>query len=280
MDLDIWPKISIVTPSYNQARFLERTIMSVLNQNYPNLEYIVVDGGSTDGSVEIIKKYEKQLAFWVSEKDEGQADAICKGFKKSTGDIFAYLNSDDTYLPGTLFKIAKSFKINPKADLIFGNIYFIDPADNRVGDLRFTKFDFPTLIYENGNLHQTGAFWTKKIYRKVGGIDAKYRFCMDYDFFCRAASVGKLVFMRDYLANFRVHKDAKSSTIFTIGNEEAREIRDRYLPKGATDGYIKYKRIICQIKRFFNYFIQGDTNYILRGFHKRLFRRIFFNVKP
>ncbi len=110
-----WPKISIVTPSYNQAEFLERTILSVLNQNYPNLEYIIIDGGSTDGSVEIIKKYEKFLAYWVSEKDKGQADAINKGFKRATGDIVAWQNSDDTYSPDALQSVAGFFRQNPNA---------------------------------------------------------------------------------------------------------------------------------------------------------------------
>lgn len=118
-----WPRISIVTPSYNQAEFLERTIFSVLNQNYPKLEYIIIDGGSTDGSVEIIKKYDKYLTFWVSEKDNGQADAIRKGFARATGEILAWINSDDTYLPGTFLKVAKAFIKNPKVDLIFGNIF-------------------------------------------------------------------------------------------------------------------------------------------------------------
>ena len=170
------PKMSIVTPSYNQAEFLEKTILSILNQNCPNLEYIIIDGGSTDGSVEIIKKYEKYLAYWISEKDNGQAHAIKKGFEKSTGQILAWLNSDDTYLPGALFKIARVFQNNPDADLVFGNIYHIDSLDRRIGELGFTKFNFSTLIYGGGNLHQTGAFWTRGIYDKIGGINPKYKF--------------------------------------------------------------------------------------------------------
>ena len=140
-----YSKISIVTPSYNQSQFLERTILSVLNQNYPNLEYLIIDGGSTDGSVEIIRKYEKYLAYWVSEKDNGQADAINRGFQKSTGKILAWLNSDDIYLPGTLLKVSETFNKNPEVDLIFSNIFFIDEYDNRINELRFTKFDFSTL---------------------------------------------------------------------------------------------------------------------------------------
>ncbi|MCL0072153.1 glycosyltransferase [Thermodesulfovibrionales bacterium] len=268
-----WPKISIVTPSYNQAEFLERTILSVLNQNYPNLEYIIIDGGSTDRSVEIIKKYEKYLAYWVSKKDEGQADAIRKGFNKSTGEILAWLNSDDTYLPGAFLKVAKVFQENPEIDLIFGNIYRIDEKDRQIGELRFTKFDFSTLIYEGGNLHQTGAFWTRKIYDKVGGIDPKYNFCMDFDFFCRVAEKGNIVFIRDYFANFRIHKGAKSSTIFHLGCAEHEAIAKRYLPKNVSKFYLKYKRRLCQIRRFFIYIVQGDVGYVIRGLLKRLFKK-------
>ena len=273
-----FPKISIVTPSYNQAGFLERTILSVLNQDYPNLEYIIIDGGSTDGSVEIIKKYEKYLAYWVSEKDKGQSDAINKGFQKSTGDILAWLNSDDTYLSGTLFKVVKAFQENPNADLIFGNIYHVDEKDQRIGELRFTKFDFPTLIYEGGNLHQPGSFWTREIYNRVGGIDPKYIFCMDYDFFCRVGGIGNFIFIRDYLANFRIHKNAKSSMVFhlNIASVEHEEIRKRYLPKNISKVYLKYKRILCQMRRFFLYILQGDGDYVVKGLIKRLFRRKTF----
>jgi len=265
-----YPRVSIVTPSYNQGQFLERTILSVLNQNYPNLEYIIIDGGSTDGSVEIIRKYEKYLSYWVSEKDKGQADAINKGFQKSTGSIIAWLNSDDTYLPEAFYKIMKNFKQNPEADLIFGDIYFINEHDKRIGELKFTEFDFKTLIYEGGNLHQTGTFWTRKIYEEVGGLNSNYKFCMDYDFFCRVANVGKLNHMRDFLANFRIHADAKSATINHIGCKEHQEIMKRYIPKDLNKRNLKYSKIICTIRRFYKYILQGDIDYILKGFVRRI----------
>lgn len=265
-----FPNISIVTPSYNQAQFLERTILSVLNQNYPNLEYIIIDGGSTDGSVQIIKKYGKYLRYWVSEKDKGQADAINKGFQKSTGEILGWINSDDTYLPETFYKVVRNIKQNPYVDLIFGNIYFIDESDKRIGELRFTEFDFNTLIYEGGNLHQTGTFWKKRIYDKVGGLNSNYKFCMDYDFFCRVAKVGKLCHMRDFLANFRMHANAKSSTISHIGCKEHKEIMRRYIPKDLNKWDLQYRKFICVTRRFYKYIMQGDINYILKGFKRRI----------
>jgi glycosyltransferase involved in cell wall biosynthesis len=268
-----WPKISIVTPSYNQAEFLERTILSVLNQNYPNLEYIIIDGGSTDGSIEIIKKYEKYLAYWVSENDKGQTDAINRGFSKSTGEILAYINSDDTYIPGAFSKIGNVFNKNPRIDLVFGNINYVDSHDNLVGECRFTKLDFSTLIYEGGNLHQTGTFWTKEILEKVGGFNPRYRFCIDFDFFCRVAEIGSLKHIREYVANFRYHENTKSSTIADIGRIEHKEIAKRYM-KNNNGLHINYKRLLCQIRRFFLYIAQGDIDYAIRGLAKRIFKYI------
>src|SRR5439155_5357411 len=121
----IWPRISIVTPSHNQVGFIERTIQSVLDQDYPNLEYIIIDGGSTDGAVDVIRRYEKHLAYWVSEKDNGAADAIAKGFERTTGAILAYLNSDDLYLPGALHAIADAMT-DSAVDVVYGNLYWID----------------------------------------------------------------------------------------------------------------------------------------------------------
>lgn len=269
-----WPKISIVTPSYNQAQFLERTILSVLNQNYPNLEYIIIDGGSTDGSVEIIKKYEKYLSYWVSEKDKGQSDAINKGFSKSTGEILAYLNSDDTYLPGAFLKVVNAFNKNQNADLVFGNVNHIDAWDSLIGESRFTKFNFTTLIYEGMNLLQPGSFWTRKIYEEVGGFNPDYRFCMDVDFFYRVAEIGDLKHIREYIANFRIHKNSKGATIAHIGLVEREEILRRYR-KHNNEFYLKYRRILCQIRRFFYYIAQGDADYAVRGFYKRILKIIY-----
>jgi len=268
------PKISIVTPSYNQSQFLERTILSVLNQNYPNREYIIIDGGSTDGSVEIIRKYEKYLAYWVSEKDNGQADAINKGFSKSSGEILAYINSDDVYHPGAFLKIAKAFNKNPKADLVFGNVNYIDAYDNLIGECRFTRFNFTTLIYEGGNLQQPGAFWTREIYDKVGGFNPNYKFCMDFDFFCRVAEIGKLEHIRKYIANFRYHRNSKSSTIDHIGSIEHEEIARRYRKKNNIKIYLNLMRMLCQIRRFFYYIAQGDADYAIRGLNRRFIRKI------
>lgn len=269
-----YPKISVVTPSYNQGEFLERTILSVLNQNYPNLEYIIIDGGSADSSVEIIKKYEKYLSYWVSEKDKGQSEAINKGFSRATGEIFAWLNSDDIYLPKVFYKVLKKFKQEFEIDLIFGNVYLIDDFDNIIRELRFTKFDFSMLIYEGGNLHQTGTFWTKNIYHKVGGLSVNYDFCMDFDFFCKVANKGRLLYIKEFLSGFRIHPSSKSSTIASLGQEEHQEIMQRYLPKNMSHICLKFKKYEYLIIRFLRYIIQGDFKYAINGIIERMIGKV------
>jgi len=180
-----YPKISIVTPSYNQAEFLERTILSVLNQNYPNLEYIIIDGGSTDGSVEIIKKYEKYLSFWVSEKDEGQAYAINKGFKIATGDFLGWQNSDDLYIPSTFWNFVMHIKRKPKAEVIYGNKLCINDSDLVIRKQFYIR---PSLfIYKNVGMTicNQSAFFRKKLLEYHGFLDEQLDFAMDHEFFLR-----------------------------------------------------------------------------------------------
>ena len=207
-----YPKISIVTPSYNQAQFLERTILSVLNQNYPNLEYIIIDGGSTDCSVEIIKKYESKLAYWVSEPDRGQSHAINKGWKMSSGQILAYLNSDDTYRDGTLFSIAKYFTNHPEVDMVYGDVYVIDEMDRLVYPFICGDFNLKKYIKDcNYFIPQQAVFFRRQVFEKVGLLDEGLHFKMDRDYFIRIGMNGCVKRIPHYLAHFRTHPAAKST---------------------------------------------------------------------
>ncbi len=204
------PKISIVTPSYNQAQFLERTLISVLNQNYPNLEYIVIDGGSTDGSVEIIRKYERYFAYWVSEPDHGQSEALNKGFMKSTGKIIAWLNSDDMYLSGALFKVADMFKEHPGAALVYGDYIKVDAHDRCIALRRKPSFDYRICLYACEIPIQPASFFNSKAFFKVGGIDPSLNYVMDHDLILRLAQYGSFHHIREYLAAFRLHQASKT----------------------------------------------------------------------
>jgi len=228
-----WPTISVVTPSYNQGQFLERTIRSVLNQGYPALEYIIIDGGSTDGSADIIRKYGPQLAHWVTEKDDGQAHAIRKGFERATGKIVAWLNSDDVYLPGTLLRAGRAFMEAPGIDILYGNRYLIDESDHVIGDRRLTPY-IPYLskcglLYGGFGINQPAAFWKKGLHDRVGGVDTSFRFAMDTDLILRLALAGaRFQFLREYFTGFRIHPDSKTSTIRHVARQEGQIIRSRY----------------------------------------------------
>lgn len=247
-----FPKISVVTPSYNQGRFLERTILSILNQNYPNLEYIIIDGGSTDRSVEIIKKYEKYLTYWVSEPDNGQAYALKKGLDISTGEIMAYLNSDDTYCPGTLNKIARFFRSNPEADVIYGSLNLIDKNDNILArrDMSGSRFNFPILLFES-SLPQQATFWKRDIYLKSGGIDPSFLFCMDKDLWVRFRLSGaKFLRVNEVLANFRLHDSNKSLTIDNIRAKENLFIIERTLGRRIGSFELRFRVLVNKTKRY------------------------------
>lgn len=204
------PLVSIITPSYNQANFLEETIRSVLDQGYPNLEYIIVDGGSTDGSLEIIQKYADRLAWWVSEPDQGQTDAINKGFSQAKGQILAWLNSDDTYLPGAVAEAVGYLQAHPEIGTVYGDANLIDDEGNVIGRFPAKQTDNRRLMRGYVHIPQQATFFRKELWRKVGPLDPTFFFAMDYDLWVRLSQHAPLKYYSRMWANFRLHGGAKS----------------------------------------------------------------------
>lgn len=212
------PRITIVTPSFNQALYLEATIHSVLDQNYPNLEYIVIDGGSTDGSQDILRRYADRLTYWVSEKDGGQTDAINKGMARATGELRAYLNSDDVYLPRALQRVVRAYRENPGADLIHGDCRLIDSEGRTIGRRRASITRFDEIVdlwgvwWKHRNFVQPEVFWTKRIADKVGPFRTELYMVMDYEYWARVLRAGgRVVAVEEELAAFRMTPTQKSN---------------------------------------------------------------------
>jgi glycosyltransferase involved in cell wall biosynthesis len=203
-------RVTIITPSYNQAQFLERTIRSVLAQTYPNIEYFVIDGGSTDGSVDIIRKYEGQLAGWVSEKDKGQTDAINKGFARANGEIIAWLNSDDTYEPEAVARAVAYLEAHPRVGLVYADAMFINADDAVIGQFPSRQTDYRRLRRGYVHVSQQAAFFRAELWRQVGPLDPTFYFAMDYDLWVRLAHVSEVAYIRGHWANFRLHGNAKT----------------------------------------------------------------------
>lgn len=212
------PRLSIVTPSYNQGKFLEATIRSVLLQGYPNLEYIIIDGGSTDNSIDIIKKYENYLFYWQSQKDKGQADAVNQGLRRSNGEIIGWINSDDVYVKGTFHKIVKAFYNHPDCIVVHGNRILINNMGDVTGWMCLPPFDPETFTY---NICSETVFWRRSAMQEVGFMNINLQFALDLEFFCRLYKSGKFLKLNEYLGYFRCHPKNKSSTIYHIGQEEA-----------------------------------------------------------
>lgn len=204
------PRVTIVTPSYNQVEFLEETICSVLDQDYPNLEYFIIDGGSTDGSVEVIKKYSHRLSGWVSEKDDGQTDAINKGFSLATGDVFAWLNSDDTYHPGAIREAVAYLEAHPEAGMVYGDANLIDEESKVIGKFPARQTDYRRLMRGYVHIPQQASFFRGDLWRRVGPLDPTFYFAMDYDLWVRLSRLSRLDYVPRLWANFRLHGSAKS----------------------------------------------------------------------
>lgn len=204
------PLVSIVTPSYNQAGFLEETIRSVLEQSYPRIEYIIVDGGSTDGSLEIIQKYAGQLAWWVSEPDQGQTDAINKGFAHASGEILAWLNSDDTYLANAIAEAVGFLQANPRIGMVYGDANLVDETGSVIGKFPARQTDYRRLMQGFVHIPQQASFFRSGLWRQVGPLDPSFYFAMDYDLWVRLSRLAPLRYYPRLWANFRLHGSGKS----------------------------------------------------------------------
>ncbi|HRJ30859.1 MAG TPA: glycosyltransferase family 2 protein [Cyclobacteriaceae bacterium] len=247
-----WPKISIVTPSYNQGHYIEETIRSVIMQGYPNLEYIVIDGGSTDDTVNIIKKYESNITYWVSEKDNGQTHAINKGFEKATGDILAYLNSDDVYMPYTFRLVAElfaKFKLNWLTGL---RSHLVDKEVIAPLPTATTKFN--SYLYQKG-FHvpwvlgwnqQPSTFWSSSLFASAGrNFDETMQCSFDVDMWIRFSRYDDLVYVRSVLAMMRQHADQKSRTLRLDFKEiEGAARKYKFFP-------LWYRKFLKLISKFF-----------------------------
>jgi glycosyltransferase involved in cell wall biosynthesis len=210
-----FPKITIITPSYNQENFIEKTIHSVLSQNYPNLEYIVMDGGSIDGTIDVLKKYSDKL-IWVSEKDRGQSHAINKGLSQATGDVIAFLNSDDVYEPGALLAVGEFFADHPDAFWLTGWCHTVNTQGQEIRKLS-TLYKRFWLIWRSYTallvldyVSQPATFWRREAIEKVGEFNENLHYAMDYDYSLRVGKHYKLWVLPRYLACFRIHPTSKA----------------------------------------------------------------------
>ena len=228
------PLVTIVTPSFNQARYLEATIQSVLSQDYPRIEYMIVDGGSKDGSLDIIKKYSKPLesnggiaplselreqapgiqnhaiTWWVSEKDKGQTDAINKGFARATGEILAWINSDDTYEPGAINAAVNCLQEHPEVGMVYGDCNFINEEGRVVGKFGSAQTNYRLLRQGYVHIPQQTMFFRADLWKQVGPLDPSFYFAMDYDLWTRIAARSEIKYVSQTWANFRLHTLGKT----------------------------------------------------------------------
>ena len=272
-------KISIVMPSFNKAEFIERSILSVLNQNHLNLELIVIDGGSTDGTVEIIKKYEKHIAFWVSEKDQGQSDALNKGFKHCTGEVYGFLNSDDLYTPNAFKYALSALNENPNKKIVFGDYLSINKKDLIIDYNHSFDFNLNHFKYEGFHLSATSMFWRSEVHERFSGFDINLYYTMDYQLIMELAiNEGQNSFKRipKVLAAFRRYEGQKTTGEMDPGVIQEHKLlakKYNYLDKYGFIG--KFKRFYFRLRRAWWYTKRGgiyNLNIRLKKFYANNFK--------
>lgn len=227
------PSITVITPSFNQGAFIKETIDSVLEQNYPYLEYWVIDGGSKDKTISILKSYGKKVK-WISEKDKGQTDAINKGMKKAKGEIVCYLNSDDVFMPGTLLKVGETFAKNKNCLWLTGDYMIIDEKGKEIQSFVskyktfFRSIGIANALFVLNYINQPSTFWKNSVFKKIGLFDQSLRYCMDYDFWLRLQKLHRPVIVPDILSKFRIHAQSKGGSQYKQQFKEENEVQRRY----------------------------------------------------
>lgn len=243
-----YPKISVVVPSFNQARFLEDTLLSVIEQQYPALELVVIDGGSTDNSVEIIKRYQSDLSYWVSEPDGGQTKGLIKGFERSTGEILCWLNSDDLMMNNCLDEVAQYFSDHPDVDMVFGNATWINEQGASLREQREIPFNRFIWMYTYNYIPGMSAYWRREIYKRVEGLNPEYNLSMDADLWIRFADNGRIKHVPRTWSCMRFYPEQKNNRLRDLSDQEDIRIRSRYW---GTDKPVFYdlKRLLAQTAR-------------------------------
>ena len=221
--MKINPTVSIITPSYNQAFFLEKAILSVLEQDYPNIEYLVVDGGSTDGSVDIIKKYADRISWWVSEKDRGQADGINKGLRRATGEIVAWLNSDDFYQPGAITNAVRALQEHPDAGFVYGNLQVVNETGETTNILSYEDWKLKGLM-EFKIIGQPSVFMRCEVLKQAGYLDESYHYLLDHHLWLRMAIKAQPQYVPKLWAGEHYHAGSKNAAHAAEFGKEARHI--------------------------------------------------------
>jgi glycosyltransferase involved in cell wall biosynthesis len=267
---DLAPLVSIVTPSYNQGRFIRATIESVLTQGYPNIEYFVVDGGSTDETLSILQEYGDRLR-WFSEPDKGQTDAINRGIRMASGEIIAYVNSDDVYLPGAIATVVEEFGRHPGVDFIYGDFHAIDEDGAILSRVKTIPFDPNILLYDANFISQPASFYRRRLFDLIGLFDDSLQYLMDYEFFLRAArrKVGfRLV--RQYLSAIRYHGECKTLTGGEPWAAERRELKLHYArPRTRHPLAMKVLGGIYRTKRYLLLMARGRLDFMNLLLHRK-----------
>lgn len=245
-----YPSISVVIPSFNQGEFIEETILSVVGQQYPNLEVLVIDGGSTDNTIEIIEKYTEKISYWHSKKDKGQADAINQGMNLCSGDIVCWLNSDDVYLPGTLLDIGKKFVGRSEENyLIYGGAVTINQSNEPIssGCQTAAPLEKFRLTYEDF-IVQPSSFWTRKLWQSVGELNIDYNYVLDWEWFIRASKIAEFEYVRRFYSVYRYHPGHKSSNGGIRRRKEILDVVTKYSSDYWINLYLECEKFYDKIK--------------------------------